>query len=537
MLSLVAAGVAIFYLFLYPNAFTDRPVFSSPQGNVTYALTEQFADGHGFRVPLPHADELDPDIARALVPRDAAGADGDVVPKEFAGPMLLYGLLAWLWQPLVWLVAPLAAAAGAVQLVRIVDALPWPGRPRRRAALSVAGIVALMLWIAYPPLVINGSQVYASDTASLAFMLTAVLHTIKFWRWGRTSDLIWTAAAFGAGVLFRYPNVLLGVPLAVSLLATKRVTLRQAFAATLAFMPAVIALLGFNQAVYGSATITGYSLGADLISDTVNLGPGGLLKFDLAVAASYLRPYVLESPLLLAVPLVGLILGFKPAARGPERWLIVSLLAAAALVVAFHIGHPAWGRDRTVVNASILRYLLPATAIGFAFLAHEIAGIGRRLRVLLVALLVAGSLFTAVFGYAGVAARGRFVRWHSDIRADVIANTEPDALVAAKLADKYLFPERQTLTLTYLVDNESHVALGSTRAWDHVPTAHRFANVAARIVAEGIPLYFLDDTEIDRLSVSYQDALSREGLTLERVGDLDIVLYRVSPLPRAASRG
>jgi len=529
-LLLIAVVVAVVYLFLYPGAFSSRPVFSSPQGNVTHVLTERFADGEGFRQPLLHAERLDPDIARALVPRDAAGDGTSVVPKDFAGPMLLYGVLAWLWQPLAWLVASFAAAAGAVQLVRIVDALPRPGRTSRVRALSIAGTIALLLWIVYPPLMINGSQVYGSDTVSLALMLTAVLHTIKFWRWGRTSDLIWTAVAFGGGVLFRYPNVLLGLPLAISLLATRRVTLRQAGLALAAFLPSVIAILAFNRAVYGAATTTGYSLGAELISDTVNLGPGGLFKFDLAVAASFLRPYVLESPLLLAPPLIGLILGIRHTRRAPERALVLSLLAAAGLIVAFHIGHPAWGRDRTVVNASILRYLLPAAAIGFAFLAAEIAAIRRRrARALLVGLLIAGSLATAIFGYAGIAARARFVRWHTDIRTEVIANTEPDALVASKLADKYLWPDRQTLTLTYLVDNDSNAPLGATRAWDHVPTPERFADVAARVTAAGIALYFLDDTEIGGLLAQYRGALQSKGLRLTGVVPTEPALYRVTP--------
>ena len=526
-LLLLGAGIALAYMLLQPGLFADRPVFSSPQGNVTYALTERFADGHGFRQPLPHAARLDPDVARALVPRDAAGDGEAVVPKEFAGPMLLYGILAWLWQPLAWLISPLAAAAGTVQLVRIVDALPWPGRARRAHALSLAGGIGLLLWISYPPLVINGSQVYGSDTVSLALMLTAVLHTIRFWRWGRTSDLLWTAAAFGAGVLFRYPNALLGVPLAVSLLATKRVTVRQAALALTAVMPSVVALLAFNRAVYGSITATGYSLGVEQLG-AAGLGPGGLFGFDPAVAASFLRPYVLESPMLLAPAIVGLILGIRAAPRAAERALIISLLAAAGLIVAFHIGHPAWGRDRTVVNASILRYLLPATAIGFAFLALELGGLRRRVRVLLVVVLVAGSLGTAVFGYAGVVARARFVRWHTDIRADVIAATEPDALIAAKLADKYLFPERQTLTLTFLVDGESDAVARANRAWDHVPTPERFADVAARVRAAGIPLYFLDDTLIDGLLERYRRALAARGLTLARVTKEEPLLYRIA---------
>ena len=96
--------------------------------------------------------------------------------------------------------------------------------------------------------------------------------------------------------------------------------------------------------------------------------------------------------------------------------------------------------------------------------------------------------------------------------------------------DKVLFPERQTLTLTYSIHNETPFPKGDRETWDHVPSPDRLAEVLSTIYAAGIPVYILPDSMMGELA-PYQDALTARGLYYRHVDGVTVSeLYKVSPL-------
>ena len=111
-------GFFLIFLFTFPRTLAT-PAFNSPRESVGYFLTERFLSGDGFDAPLKHAADLPEDLAIALVPRDAASRDGAVVPKDFAGTMLLYAALMSIWRPLALIVGPLFAVLGGLVVARI----------------------------------------------------------------------------------------------------------------------------------------------------------------------------------------------------------------------------------------------------------------------------------------------------------------------------------------------------------------------------------------------------------------------------------
>lgn len=532
-IAMVGIGAVFFVLALlaYPRSLGGPQVFNSPRENVGYVLSQQLVQGDGFSYPLLHYGELPPDIGRALTPRDAAELDGYVVPKDFAGTMLFHAPLFAIWEPLVLLVTPLFALLSAFVLFKIGEEL----FDRR------AGFVAFVAWLAYPPLFVNGSYIFTSDTISLTFLLGAALFFLRYWRERQTSDLALLALSLGAATLMRYPNAALILVFAAALWQGKRLSGSQVAMAAGLLAPFALTILVFNRLVYGDATVTGFHLGARLLADTVQFSDESFLKLRPEVVSGYLQTYVLEWPVMLAPQLLGLVFGCYAAWRRADlRVPIVTLLAVSLLVTGYYLPQDAWGWTEPEVNASLLRYLLPALALWTLFLAYglllvparwlPVAGVGA-------AVLLAAYASTSWWGAGGVADAHHVVDEIGELRTQVVASTEPDAIIATRIMDKVLFPQRQTLTMTYLLDSEGPIEKGRRSTWQFLPEQERFADVAVRIYQSGVPLYLLADFDW-RIAQQYDEELRLHGFRLRHMRTAypyfqDIGFYKIVPLSSA----
>jgi hypothetical protein len=279
-------------------------------------------------------------------------------------------------------------------------------------------------------------------------------------------------------------------------------------------------VLVVNHLVYGSATTTGYHLVNRVLRETLNPPGGSFLSFNPHAAAKHLYFYVIQLPLILGVPLLGVIFGARKLLRKPRlRAPVIAILISSVLTIAYHAGLGTFGSTIAAVNASFVRYILPMIAVWVVFLAYGIATESDRptgsARLFFVALTIV-SVITGIVGPLGVVNRLRTTSQHKELRAEVVARTEPGALIASRLADRDLFPERQTLTMTYLLENrDTSSAKRNVSQWDNLPTPDRFASIAARIRALGLPLDLLCDFRDPKLA-AYEAALHRNGMRLSR---------------------
>jgi uncharacterized protein (TIGR03382 family) len=334
------------------------------------------------------------------------------------------------------------------------------------------------------------------------------------------SALVLLSLSGGAAILVRYPSAWIVVPLLLALLVTGRLGWRRATLAVMLVAPFIVAIGVFNLLVYGSPFLTGYQIRAEIMRQTLNLRDRGFLAIDWGVALSYARLYLFEMPMQLAPPVLGLILGFWWLRRNRECTMLLGLLIPGLLLTLFLLPRPTWGAFSAEVNASLTRYLLPATAVWTVFLAAGLAWLFRRRRVYFLAVLalVVLNLSTAALAAGGLVQRFDHMQSAARLRARLLSETPADALIATRIEDKYLWPDRQTVTLTYLIHNTSPVLQGDRYQWAFVPTGKRFAAVARIIVSEGIPLYLQPDfypkSTAEWRIAGYNHALLEEGLRL-----------------------
>lgn len=523
----IAAAFFTLYLFAYPRSL-DEPTFNSPRENVGYVLSEQFASNFRFEYPLQHYEELPTDIARALTPRDAAEIEGSVVPKDFAGTMLLHAPFFLVWKPLVLAITPLFAILGAFVLARISEELfDWR-----------VGLLAFVAWLAYPPLFINASYIFTSDTVALYGSLLAMLCFLRYWREGGVASFVVMCAALGLSVLMRYPNLILAGLLALALFEGRRYRRPDTIYGVAAFLPFAVATLVFNKLVYGGFTVTGFHLGAELVQETANFSEESFLKIRPEVMVGYLRSYALEWPIMLVPQLAGIGVAAYVAWRRAEiRVPIAVLVGSGAVLAIYYLPQDAWGWTNPQVNASVLRYLLPSLAIWTVFLSYGVLRLtaGREyIAVIAVAALVGGYGWTAWSGPAGVQEAYQVTDQISELRDDIVATTESDAIIATRIMDKVLFPERQTVTMTYLLNGEEPLDKGRNHTWQFLPEEDRFAEVAVRVYEEDIPMYVLADYDW-RIAKDYDEALRPLGYRLRHMRTAypqfeDIGFYKVVPL-------
>ena len=300
-------------------------------------------------------------------------------------------------------------------------------------------------------------------------------------------------------------------------------------------------LLVFNALVYGDPTVTGFHLGSELLSETANFSQESFFKARPDVASSYLRAYGPALP-YVSLPLLGgaaWALAVGIANPGRRRAAVVMALGTT-LVLGWYYGFKdAWGSSEVQLNASVLRYLLPASAFLYVFLAGACVSAARRWGVgiyVLPALIVVASASASYNGPAGVAETASSVAFLRDVRNEVVAATPENAVIASRLFDKTLFPYRTTMTATYMLNNEAPIEKGSRETWDFVPGPHRFADVAITVTDAGIPFYVIPDGRFGSLAV-YQDEMKARGYYLRRIaGVASVPLYKVSRLPDAPAR-
>jgi hypothetical protein len=532
----IGALFLVLYVLSYPRNWTGEQIFNSPRENIGYLLAERASSGDGLKYPLLHYAELPEDLGLALTPRDAAALGGAVLPKDFAGTIVLHSALLAISPVLVLVASPVFGVGSA-----------WVGaRIGSRVFGREAGLLAFVFLLSLPPLWINSSYIFMGDSIALLFLFLATNSLVSYWHCGRWYDLALVGVCGSISVLFRYPNVLFVAPILLALMIGGRLRLGHLAIAGMTTLPAVATILVFNWVVYGAPGTTGFGIGAKILASTANFSEESFFKFRPEVILSYIHDYgisllssgLIQMHVIFLPVLVGLLFAASKLQRDRNSlsWLLGFLTLTAFAVFGLYYGNQdAWGFGETWVNASILRYLLPPillTGICFCGGLMQISGVIRAplLALVIVCLFVAGNVNHTYHGSGGIKSAHETVSRLRSVQAQIYRVTEVDAIIATRQLDKVIFPGRQTLTLTYAIQNPEPVSKGRRETWEFMPNPERFAEVADVIVARGIPFYVLADSYLAPRA-DYEAALSRLNLQLTRVPGVTIgSLLRIETL-------
>jgi hypothetical protein len=508
--------VAALQMVAFPGRFGGDPPMLGPQENVRWDLAQRWVEtGRPIR-ELVVPERTPTDVVPALAPRDAAVQDGAVVPKDFPLAVGLTSLLVLVDPRLALSLSGLSGLA----LLAVVAALarrlggPWSGvlaaGVLATTAAFAAGTVGLLNTGATAALAVVGGVLFLVPAHGRTGFPTEDPPRAAHPRRDVASGL-----AFGTALALHHDLVLLvaGLVLAFTVRSPHR-WLRTAWIGSGALI-AVVPTLAYYAWMHGSPFVTGYAVGAD-----------GLPVAD----GQFLAVFTLEPSMLLehvrrycVRPEVGCLVG---SALLSARWVpqrAVRMLALGVLLggvpfLVFAGARPLYGVDEFSVGASFLRYALPVVALSTCICAAgPLEGPSVSGRTRLAALAAAGVIGAVLVLQApgGVLDQRRHVLESTALRAAVLATVEADAVVVTTHGDKLLWPQRSTVTATYLVrDPDEGFRRGST-LYDVVPRPHRLADVAARSVAAGLRVYVLADTLPPDLR-GLDEQLRRAGVQRER---------------------
>lgn len=554
-LALVAAlGAAAFvgYIQSYPRDTGDYPAFWSPKENTGYFLATRIRDGFSYQ--LPHAEVLEPELHEALTLRDAAIQDGRLVPKEFAGTMLLLAAARGTSDTLALYLVPLAFISAAVALFAST----------RRLFGFQAALIAYTLMLTAGVFWMEALNIVSDSIFSLHFFLWGVYFFLRASPDHGVRDTAVFSAMMGASIACRYTAVLVVVPFAVALLAT-RPGVKPLVAAGFAGVALTGPILAYNTLVYGDPLLTGHTVELGLIERTVNPAAYSITDFGLSQSLSFARVYLANPALMLPfyLSLPALIYYMRNRNSPDARRLAIIAIVVFLIVLAFNANRVAVGSNRFLLHASVLRLMLPGFALLLPFTgvflaklcdacARSVPGLMRRpeRRMALNAIFVALTMVLFVvqqvtFAYdapGGIRQRMDGIRNLALERDQIVAATEPDALILTRRMDKVLFPHRQTVTVYYLASNPQPVSLERSVIANYSPPPKRVAEALITFHDSGMPTYVADegilspipqfaDQSDDRIE-SIESFLWGAGYFLEQVTEVTAVpLFRLTPLP------
>jgi hypothetical protein len=547
-------GGAVYYV-TFERPADPHPMYWSPKDNSAFVLTNELAGGRGPDIELTAYDQLPPDVAIAMTPRDASRIDNRVLPKDFAGGIAILAGAQRIGRWAVDVHVPLAAMASLAIVAFIA----------RRLFGDVVALISVPLLATIPAFWITNASPISTDTYALLFFLAAAVPIVAVNQPRALRYPILAGLLFGVSITFRYSNTVLLVPVVLAYLVAVK-DLRRAILGLalfgLATLPAIAAIGLFNELVYGNPTSTGYSIVNRLLADTVNptnTGQlGGIVRVTPGAYLDFARMY-LTHPFISGVLLFGLAssatIGWRSARLRPYA---VLTLATFAVLFLFNGARETNGIEAFFLRASFLRYLLPAFALAAppaAFGLVRLASAWRAsvdglfsiplplFRVPAVAMVIlafwgllaiwlGGSVFyTFLSEDGGVRATRRTVHILDDQRTELLATIEPGALLLSQRLDKTVFPERESLVAAFLSQNEQPVPKNRVNIWSLTPDESRLADAIGKVDAAGFRLYVAQDSINFFNADLLHEQLASTGLGLCRFLDVDSVpLFRVIQL-------
>jgi hypothetical protein len=529
------AAVSSVLMYAYPTRMDSDPAMISPQENVRFQLAQEWVRQGRPERNLSVFSSLPSDIAPALTPRDAALHGHHVVPKDFPYAIGLAALLTHIRPRLaimISLTSAVALLAAVAALGRRIGGSAWSG-------VAAAGVMATTsAFSAGSNGLLNTGATLALAIVVAVLLLTppAVHHEpmVNVLAGARPRRDVLAGVAIGFAVGLHHDAALLALGLVIPLISPPLGDMARAKWIAVGGVLALLPVVGYYTWLFGSPFTTGYAVGEDLF-ETISQGHSSNvfnLRPDLLI--EHIRLYVLRLEILLLV--IAAVLACRCASQMQltTRRLAYGLALGGVPYLVFAGSRPLYGVDRFTIGASFLRYAVPVLAL-LVCLAAAAPWAGpaacRRIGTLAISIASLIGVLLLFHSAGGPLDQRRQVQWSEEMRAQVLTWAEPGALIVTARGDKFLWPQRSTLTAAYLVRNAAEGVRSGPGVYDVVPTPHRLADVVSRLVGKGERVYVLDDNWLPD-SVQLDSELRRLGVRRERTPAAS--LFRISPINPAS---
>lgn len=459
----VGLGVtAVFAFVLYAWFSLGAPaLFNSPDETANYFFLRQLSEHTRLKV----SDPLNAVFAGTVAPRSVGVYQDAYVPGSFYGIILLYGVIGRvLGSWILLLLTPLFAAFSVVLFHFFLRQFF-----SRRVAFLAS--VLLLLHPAYWYFASRGmyhNMLFLNLLMIAAFCWMKLLHTqrLRFAlltaftvSWAlivRTSEVVWVSAmVLTAAVLLRH-----------------RIRRAHAVAAFMVVVVSLAMVLILNTYWFGHPTAFPYatsSVVSTSIATTAQNISARILKAALpfgwhwetikTTVASYGISLFAWYTVLIGIGLAAMLRSAVLRVL-PSRELVYSGFAILlTLWLWIYYGSGTFleygDANERILNASYLRYWLPAFAVAMPFAAKGLEWCAtqmghRRVQRISIALVV---LLVALLGFAkvyldplhGLVGQKQNVQKAAAMRARVLALTEDQAIILSGSSDKILFPERHVV--------------------------------------------------------------------------------------------
>jgi hypothetical protein len=520
-------GVALF--LAYPDRLGSDPTFMSPHENVRYHLARQWVQAGRPTYRVPGFESLPGEVAPASTPRDAALLGDRVVPKDFPYALGMVAVLLAIDPRLPMLLSTVSG----VGVLLVAGLLTWELSRSRAAGLLAAALVAssTAFYAATAGLLETGA------TTALAVLggTLALCHGRRIGTGsGQTARLdMLGGACYGLAIGLHHGVVLLVAGLLAAFALPRfggRPRRWLALGAGLA--GALLPVFAYDMWLFGSPLTTGYGVGERFFNENFGQHTAGLFDLRPALLAHQLRLYLARPEVLLLI-VAAAVAGGWTRRRTAAHALGVGLLLGGPAYLAFMAARPLWGMDEFRVNASLLRYALPLLALVAVLAASTVTRlVPRRWRVL----AWSGACLSVLLG---LAATFLTPTGPLQIRADtvtgvrlrhaVLAATPPGAVVLTARGDKFLWPNRSTLTVAYLVRGDGRVG-DDDPIYTAVPSPALVADVLARLVERGEQTYVWNDGWLDPADPTLDRLMRARGIARHDTVVSGLSRYTLEPL-------
>lgn len=467
-------SVVVFFLGTFViTRFTN--LFISPDETANFFFARAFSETGSFRV-FDSANEI---FRGALHPRSIITDGAYLLPGSFFGLSFFYGLVAFfLGTRILFFLTTIFA---------ILAAMAW-GKLLTRWFFKPIATISAFLLLFHPAFWYYSARGFMPNVlfVSLLILGTYVLFERPLFshlrrcanrvgllkHFQKDADLVVVGLCFGFALLVRLSEIFWVVPLLIFLLyvCRKQILTRCYLTILIAFLIPIIILLLLNAQIYGSMFVTGYSF-ISSATDTFVSGDSPVLNrlsflFPFGIhrqaTLNHLRDYLISLFWWLSgFALVGLQVMLFSGAKQTLKFSRTFIIFGFGLAVWLGVWYGSWtffdnpDPSKITIANSYIRYWLPLFVLSTPLIACAIVWISERVqkrfwkRVLLVGCLV--FIFAmnvrAVFidGPDSLLRVAQTLQDSKNIRAQILEQTAPNAVIIVDRSDKIFFPYRHVL--------------------------------------------------------------------------------------------
>lgn len=515
---LLVIGIVFFFIYImsYPRPVSiDRINIIEPGNNLILFFINNHLETGTYKYPIPSYGDLPENITRAFTPRDAAQFNSYLVPKYYLGIFVGYSTIAAINRDILLILTPLITII-AILFFYILT---------KKFFDEKIGLMASLLAFSIPAIWINGLQIFRYDIVSLFFLILGFFYFIQFSEKRNSKYYILSTIFLVTSILYQYTYIIYILPLVLYYIflipEIKRKNSLIIVAGIAAFF--LIPILLLNNELYGNFLRTGYQMELINVEEALGSSEGSFLIFRPDFIIKYISMYLIDFLPLLSF---GILIGVSALYRNKYETKIKLygsyFLYIITLTIVIFGSHSSWGLNEYTANAAFLRYLLPAYLLSLPIFVNQILKLNKRSAISLFSIFIITCFVTTLTYSEGIIDNNNKIQLMSKSHDLVTSNTEINSVIITIYSDKYLFPDRKTLTAAYLGATNKNIDTKKFRLWEFPLDYEIIGKKASYLANKNISVYILDISDKD-----LEQPLRKNGYMLQDMRIERIYLYKL----------